>query len=139
MAGRTVADAVGRTDRFRFCSGWGYRVLRSAWLVAAASGMVVLLRIGIVIPAALAYALGYRRDRTRNARARPAPTRRRVAVLIPAYNEAAVVGKTLTSLTACQPAPDEVVVVDDGSTDATAAIAESYRPRPAATRRDHAV
>jgi cellulose synthase/poly-beta-1,6-N-acetylglucosamine synthase-like glycosyltransferase len=48
-------------------------------------------------------------------------------VLIPAYNEAAVIAKTLTSLAACRPAPDEVVVVDDGSTDATAAVAQSYR------------
>jgi cellulose synthase/poly-beta-1,6-N-acetylglucosamine synthase-like glycosyltransferase len=51
-----------------------------------------------------------------------------VAVVIPAYNEAAVIAKTLTSVAACRPAPDEVVVVDDGSTDATAAVAQSYRP-----------
>ncbi len=128
MAGRTAAGAVGRTGRSRFCSGWGYRVLSAAWLVAAASAMAVLLRVGIVIPAVLAYALRSRRNRISSARARPTPTRRRVAVVIPAYNEAAVIGKTLTSLAACRPAPDEVVVVDDGSTDATAVVAQSYGP-----------
>ncbi len=49
----------------------------------------------------------------------------RVAVVIPAYNEARVITKTLLSLTSCHPAPGEVIVVDDGSRDDTAELARS--------------
>src|SRR5947209_2166916 len=100
MADRRAAGAVELHGRF--CSGRGRRVLSAVWLVAAASGMAVLLRVGIVIPAALAYALRPRRNRISSRRAQSTPTRRRVAVVIPAYNEAAVIAKTLTSLAACR-------------------------------------
>ncbi len=45
-------------------------------------------------------------------------------VLIPACNEAAVIGLTLDTLMPFIFPSDQVVVIDDGSTDATAAIAE---------------
>jgi glycosyltransferase involved in cell wall biosynthesis len=47
-----------------------------------------------------------------------------VAVVIPARNAAATIGRTLEALAAQTQAPDEIVVVDDGSTDDTVAIAE---------------
>lgn len=47
-----------------------------------------------------------------------------VAVVIPAHNEARDLGACLDTLRA-QTLPHEVVVVDDGSTDATAAVAET--------------
>jgi glycosyltransferase involved in cell wall biosynthesis len=51
----------------------------------------------------------------------PAPPR--ISVVVPAYNAAATLGEALTSLGG-QNYPDyETIVVDDGSTDATAAIA----------------
>jgi glycosyltransferase involved in cell wall biosynthesis len=47
-----------------------------------------------------------------------------IAVVIPARNAAATIGRTLDALAHQTHAPDEVVVVDDGSTDDTVAIAE---------------
>jgi glycosyltransferase involved in cell wall biosynthesis len=47
-----------------------------------------------------------------------------IAVVIPARNAAATIGRTLEALKAQSHAPAEVVVVDDGSTDDTVAIAE---------------
>lgn len=51
----------------------------------------------------------------------------KVSVIISAYNEKKVIGVCLTSLTE-QDYPDfEVIVVDDGSTDSTAAVAEAFK------------
>jgi glycosyltransferase involved in cell wall biosynthesis len=47
----------------------------------------------------------------------------RVIIVIPAYNEAATVGDVLAR---CLKAVEEVIVVDDGSTDDTASIARDY-------------
>jgi glycosyltransferase involved in cell wall biosynthesis len=53
----------------------------------------------------------------------------KVSVLIPAYNCAATIAATLDSVL-CQTAPaDEVLVMNDGSTDGTAAILSRYEPR----------
>ncbi len=46
-----------------------------------------------------------------------------VSVIIPARNEAASLPSLLRSISALKPAPGEVVVVDDGSEDATASLA----------------
>lgn len=47
-----------------------------------------------------------------------------IAVVIPARNAAPTIGRTLEALSAQTHAPAEIVVVDDGSTDDTVAIAE---------------
>ena len=53
----------------------------------------------------------------------------RVSVIVPAYNAAAYLPYAIDSVTA-QTYPDwEIVIVDDGSTDTTRAVVESYRPR----------
>jgi glycosyltransferase involved in cell wall biosynthesis len=53
----------------------------------------------------------------------------KVSVLIPAYNCAATIGATLESVL-CQTAPaDEILVMDDGSSDETATILKLYEPR----------
>lgn len=49
-----------------------------------------------------------------------------VTVCVPARDEAAVIGRLLTSLRAQEWAPLEIVVVDDHSTDATAAIVGAH-------------
>lgn len=49
-----------------------------------------------------------------------------VSVVIAAYNEAAHLGRLLTSLSCQTLRPSEVIVVDDGSTDATAEIAFAH-------------
>lgn len=46
----------------------------------------------------------------------------RVSVVIPAYNRAATIARAIGSALAQDPSPLEVIVVDDGSTDATPAV-----------------
>jgi glycosyltransferase involved in cell wall biosynthesis len=53
----------------------------------------------------------------------------KIGVVIPTYNRAALCLETLDSVLAQQPCPDEIVVVDDGSTDETSAVLEPYRAR----------
>jgi len=49
-----------------------------------------------------------------------------LTVLVPAYNEAGSIGDTIRSLQSQTTAPDEIVVIDDCSTDGTAGVAESF-------------
>lgn len=55
-------------------------------------------------------------------------TKPRVSVVITAYNAAAYLGAAIESVLAQSHPTDEIVVVDDGSSDASAAIARSYAP-----------
>jgi len=52
-----------------------------------------------------------------------------VSVVIPAYNAAEFIGRTLDSVRAQTFVDHETVVVDDGSTDGTAAVVEEYLAR----------
>jgi glycosyltransferase involved in cell wall biosynthesis len=49
-----------------------------------------------------------------------------ISVVIPAYNAAQFIRETLDSVLNQTLPADEVLVIDDGSTDETASIAESY-------------
>jgi len=51
------------------------------------------------------------------------------AAVIPALNRAATLGRAIESARSQLRPPDEIIVVDDGSTDDTAAVAESYGVR----------
>ncbi|MGH3014502.1 MAG: glycosyltransferase family 2 protein [Gaiellaceae bacterium] len=51
-------------------------------------------------------------------------TRSSLSVVIPAYNAERTVGTVLEALQAQEPHPDEIIVVDDGSADGTAGVAE---------------
>jgi hypothetical protein len=51
-----------------------------------------------------------------------------ISAVIPSYNVAAYLGQALDSVLGQTLPPLEVIVVDDGSTDASAAVAESYGP-----------
>jgi biofilm PGA synthesis N-glycosyltransferase PgaC len=53
----------------------------------------------------------------------------RLTVIVPAYNEAETIADTLRSLQAQTVAPDEVIVIDDCSTDRTGAVARSFGVR----------
>jgi glycosyltransferase involved in cell wall biosynthesis len=50
------------------------------------------------------------------------------SIVVPTYNRAALIADTLDALLAQTRVPDEIIVVDDGSTDATQAILETYAP-----------
>jgi glycosyltransferase involved in cell wall biosynthesis len=62
-------------------------------------------------------------------------TRSTVSVVIPAFNAEKTLGAVLEALTSQAPAPDEVIVVDDCSTDGTAGVAESFGARVVRTER----
>ncbi|OJX70307.1 MAG: hypothetical protein BGO95_02635 [Micrococcales bacterium 73-13] len=53
----------------------------------------------------------------------------RVSVVVPSYNDAAMLEQCLTALDAQTRLPDEVVVVDNGSTDATVDVAVAHGAR----------
>jgi glycosyltransferase involved in cell wall biosynthesis len=60
-----------------------------------------------------------------------------VSAVIPAWNAAAWVGRAIRSALAQEPAVDEVIVADDGSTDGTAAEAERFGGRVRVLRLPH--
>jgi cellulose synthase/poly-beta-1,6-N-acetylglucosamine synthase-like glycosyltransferase/spore germination protein YaaH/peptidoglycan/xylan/chitin deacetylase (PgdA/CDA1 family) len=95
----------------------GLTNLAIAWVFVAAIGLVSgrLIVIGILAV--------YQKLR-RRLPAPPAEFRPRVAVLIPAYNEERVIVRTVRSVLASDWPELEVVVVDDGSQDATYAELE---------------
>jgi len=50
----------------------------------------------------------------------------RISTIVPAYNRADLIGETLQSLLSQSRPPDEIIVVDDGSTDGTADAAAAF-------------
>lgn len=52
-----------------------------------------------------------------------------ISVIVPVYNRAALLPATLDAILGQTLAPMEVIVIDDGSTDATPAVLRSYMPR----------
>lgn len=58
----------------------------------------------------------------------PVPDRARVSIIIPCYNGSKFIRATLESALGQTRLPHEIIVIDDGSTDDSAAIAESFGP-----------
>jgi cellulose synthase/poly-beta-1,6-N-acetylglucosamine synthase-like glycosyltransferase/peptidoglycan/xylan/chitin deacetylase (PgdA/CDA1 family) len=86
-------------------------------LLAIALGLG-LLRFAIQVPVARLHARRARRTR------RPRRFQGTVSVVVPAYNESANIAATVRSLVHSDYPAVEVIVVDDGSTDGTAAVVE---------------
>ncbi|HYT39751.1 MAG TPA: glycosyltransferase, partial [Acidimicrobiia bacterium] len=86
--------------------------------VAVATAVGSLARLLLATPLAVWHR--FRRRRPPPVGAAPPPA---VTVVIPAYNEERVIAKAIAAVARLDPAPAEVIVVDDGSTDATAEVA----------------
>jgi poly-beta-1,6 N-acetyl-D-glucosamine synthase len=98
-------------DRIAFNTLYGIEnFLTFAFLAAIALGTA---RVIFILTLAL---IARRRERRIDPTVPPATS---VSVLIAAYNEHTVIGRTVHAVLASEPPPLEVVVVDDGSTDGT--------------------
>lgn len=95
---------------------------------------VAALLVGAVVAAGLPRIFMRLEPRARRTRGRTVPPPRRVrapavSIVVPARNEAARLPRLLTSLAGAGATPGEVIVVDDHSTDDTAAIARAAGAR----------
>src|SRR5207302_1754760 len=93
---------------------------RLLFWVAVATAVGSLARLLLATPLALVHR--FRRRRRPWAPGAPLPP---VTVIIPAFNEERVIAKAISAIARLDPAPAEVIVIDDGSTDATAEVAAS--------------
>ncbi len=112
-------------DRLAFELLW----LTQTFLHAAFLAGIVLGAARVFFVTALALAARWRERRRRRPLAPPAGG---VSVLIAAYNEAPVIVRTISAVLASREPPLEVIVVDDGSGDATAEVVEQafgHEPR----------
>lgn len=97
--------------------------------VLLATALLALLRVLVGAPLAVAHRL-----RSRRPPVVPPGRIPTASILVPAYNEAKVLDTTLASLAALDPAPTEIILVDDGSTDGTADVAKAWLGRLAGLR-----
>lgn len=91
--------------------------------MAVLGATIVLVTVGYLLVASV---LAGRQHRSSGTKAPVAATDLRYVVIVPCLDEEQVLGATLDSLLALPRERLIVVVVDDGSTDATAEIARSY-------------
>ena len=87
--------------------------------VAVATALGSLLRLLLAAPLALVHRFRRRRPLAAGGPLPPA------TVIIPAFNEELVIAKAIAAVSRLDPAPAELIVVDDGSTDGTAEVAVS--------------
>ncbi len=101
---------------------WGIRsaLFVTALITALLIGVGILVGVRVLMAAGLA---AYHAWTTRS-QAVLGPYRPSVSIVVPAYNEELVIERTLRSLAASDYPTLEIVVVDDGSTDGTAAAVE---------------
>ena len=116
-----VMPAVSTGDRLAYA--FGRLSLGAAFglsgLLATLFNVAIVLgiaRTALVVPLALAER---RRERPRSSGATPT-----ISVVVAAYNEEAVIARTVESILASDVALLEVIVVDDGSSDATSHVVQ---------------
>jgi cellulose synthase/poly-beta-1,6-N-acetylglucosamine synthase-like glycosyltransferase len=123
LAPGDIAPAAGSWERnrgvvFAAAVRTGFVLVRALLLIVFLVGLLFALRVVLVVALA-----GYHRRSMK--RRPPAPEYLPpIAVIVPAYNEAVGIERTVRALAASDYPEFEIVVVDDGSTDDTAGIVE---------------
>ncbi len=127
LGGLSVAATQPAAERMLRWQGRALLATVAVGSTLARVGSVLLPLLGaLTLARTLLLVLFAWRHRRRPERQRDDPSfRPSVTIVVPAYNEAAGIGRAVTSLAGCQYPGLRVVVVDDGSTDDTAAIVES--------------
>lgn len=92
----------------------------------------MLAAVGAAAFAALAAAMGEPKGRLDT-------TTARVSIIVPVLNESRCLAETLAMLAALSPTPHEIILVDGGSTDGTAALAARLGARVLRSGRGRAV
>ncbi len=132
----TVSEGLGLPPAPRADSGaqlrgdamiWAQRAARvfavgMSWVLGVA-GVLTVMRLVVLLVVARIHVRRVARSQKR--RFRLPEVWEPVSVIVPAYNESAGIEATLRSLAASTHPEVEIVVVDDGSSDGTADIAES--------------
>jgi cellulose synthase/poly-beta-1,6-N-acetylglucosamine synthase-like glycosyltransferase/peptidoglycan/xylan/chitin deacetylase (PgdA/CDA1 family) len=111
--GRAMIWVVGIADK----------VVPALALLLGVAGVIVMARLVMMVLMARRH---YRQRHSRRFRWGPRVTQP-VSVIVPAWNEKECIEQTLRSLVASDYPALEIVMVDDGSTDGTADIAEALR------------
>jgi cellulose synthase/poly-beta-1,6-N-acetylglucosamine synthase-like glycosyltransferase/peptidoglycan/xylan/chitin deacetylase (PgdA/CDA1 family) len=131
LAKRGETPVVTRTtaaDRWRGTAlVWAIRAAdATVWLLGGlllVAGTLAFVRTAMLI----GYAIRHARHRRAEARSGRPPVTEPVSVIVPAHNEKEGIEATVRSLVGSDHPEVEVVVVDDASTDGTAAIVEALK------------
>nr|BFE60298.1 glycosyltransferase [Dactylosporangium thailandense] len=112
------AGMVARGTALRWSQTAGRLLAATVEWIVVAGTVLALVRLSVQVWAA--------RRHSRRVRRRRGPARYlgRVSIIVPAFNEAANIAATVRSLAANDYPGCEIIVVDDGSTDDTAAIVD---------------
>ncbi len=126
MLGLTRAEAEPRAPWLERARGTLFLwAVEMAFWVTSALGWIIVA-IGVLVIARALFVLALARVQVHRTRSQPSVEfQPSVAVIVPAYNEAVGIERTVRSLIGADYPGLEVVVVDDGSTDGTGELVEA--------------
>ncbi|GAC1361615.1 MAG: glycosyltransferase [Actinomycetota bacterium] len=138
LAPGTADPTVGLSARLQGVGLlWAMRL--AFWVTRLLTLMLIPIGVLSFLRAATVLALARRHVRLTRRRPEDAPLLPPVSVVVPAYNEAAGIVAAVRSLAASTHRDVEIIVIDDGSTDATAALVSSLNePRVTLIRQANA-
>jgi cellulose synthase/poly-beta-1,6-N-acetylglucosamine synthase-like glycosyltransferase/peptidoglycan/xylan/chitin deacetylase (PgdA/CDA1 family) len=127
--GDSSIDVVNPKVEIKLADGFGKAVWASGtWFLRGMTGLAIaalaigLFRFGALALGGLLEVLRESHERQKIMRTSRLPLHGAVSVIIPAYNEAKVIERTILSVLASRGIEVEVLVMDDGSTDDTADV-----------------